>query len=183
MQEAKAKEKAQEETEKLTKETNTSIKEAETFVATQTKEVEPKVEPDKGLQAVKAVEEVKAAKKAERIEAIQAAQAIKKAEKTESTSEVSKVDSEVKETGRSRKSIWARRFRNDDDSSKNIWSRGSGRSNNIWNRNKVSTDSLNNIWAGFQSEIKPTVENSTESTKTSSRFDFSKFKQVLDFFA
>ena len=168
--ETEAQQKSQEDTEKLTKETNSTLKEAESFATTQTKEVEPKVSPKTEVAAVQEVQKAKEAQKSEKITGVK------------ETTGVEAQNVTALEQTKQNNSIWSRQSE-DKDSNSDIWSRKSRRSNNIWSRKGDTTGhfSNNNIWSRGTDSLK--VEGSGESTTLNNRFDFSKIKQALDFFA
>ena len=127
--ESETQQKTQEDTEKLTKETNTALKEAETFVTTQKKDVEPTIEP-KTIVAVAEVEKAKETAKPE----------------------VNDKASEVGQLNQAKNDIWSKGSDTVKNIRDNIWSRGSdnnGQSNNIWSRDSEDTQSH---------KVKPTVE-------------------------
>ena len=106
--EAKAQEQAQEETGKLTKETNTTLKQAEAFVSTQTKDVQPVVKADVTVAV----------------------------EKAEDISKVNPNASTVGQAKQAKNDIWSKGSDTAQKIRENIWTNNSdnknSRANNIW---------------------------------------------------
>jgi len=133
--EADTQKQTQKQTEQLTKETNTAIKKAETFVASQTKEVKPVVAAKATTQTLAATEL-----------------------KVENDTKVNPQASGVGQANQAKNEIWSKGSDTAEKIRENIWTKGSnkGHANNIWSRGNSEENQIDKLQRGHK--VQPTIE-------------------------